>query len=153
MRSSATARRSWVSFLESSIPAGRGLHSKTAAATTGPASGPRPASSTPAIKSSAGQPVQKSDDGVPESMSMRFPTLALSLCAALIASCGNAQSGDSGVPAATQPPFKIAPVGSETFNEGWAISLEPERGRIFITEKGGTMKAVDPATGQVGNVT
>jgi glucose/arabinose dehydrogenase len=72
---------------------------------------------------------------------------------AVIASCGNAQAGDSAVPPATPPPFKIAQVGTETFNEGWAISLEPGTGRIFLTEKGGTMKVVDPASGKVGNVT
>jgi glucose/arabinose dehydrogenase len=84
---------------------------------------------------------------------MRFPTFALSLCALAIASCGNAQSGDSAQKPASEPPFKIAQVGTETFNEGWAISLEPGSGRIFITEKGGTMKVVEPKTGQVGSVT
>ena len=48
---SSSARRAAVSFLLSSRPEGRGLHSSTAAATTGPASGPRPASSTPTITS------------------------------------------------------------------------------------------------------
>jgi glucose/arabinose dehydrogenase len=153
MRSSATARRSAVSYLESTIPAGRGLHSTTAAATTGPASGPRPASSTPATSKCEGQPAQKSDDGVPESMLMRIPTFALSLCALAIASCGNAQSGDS--PArptpATGAPFKIEALG--TFDEAWAISIEPGTGNLFITEKGGTMKFVQPANGRIGTVT
>ncbi len=83
---------------------------------------------------------------------MRISALALSLPLLAIASCGNAQSGDSGVPPATQPPFKIAQVGTETFNEGWAITPEPRLGRLFITEKGGTMKVVDPRTGKIGNV-
>jgi glucose/arabinose dehydrogenase len=85
---------------------------------------------------------------------MRIPTFALSLPLLAIASCGNAQSGDSAAKAApaADAPFKIAQVGTETFNEGWAISLEPGSGRIFITEKGGTMKVVDPATGQRGDV-
>ena len=46
---SNSARRAAVSFLLSSSPDGRGLDNNTAAATTGPASGPRPASSTPKI--------------------------------------------------------------------------------------------------------
>ena len=46
---SRMARRFAESFLESSIPAGTSPPSTTAAATTGPASGPRPASSTPMI--------------------------------------------------------------------------------------------------------
>ena len=72
---------------------------------------------------------------------MRIPTLALSLCALAIASCGSAQSGDSAAKTAV-PPFKIAQVGTETFNEGWAITLEPQLGRLFITEKAGTMKVL-----------
>ena len=83
---------------------------------------------------------------------MRIPIAAVSLPLLAIASCGSAPSGDSAVPSATQPPFKVAQVGTETFNEGWAISLEPRSGRIFITEKGGTMKVVDPQTGQRGSV-
>ena len=84
---------------------------------------------------------------------MRFPTFALSLCALGIASCGSAQSGDSVAKpvAATDAPFNVTALG--TFDEAWAISLEPETGRIFITEKGGTMKMVDPKTGEIGNVT
>jgi glucose/arabinose dehydrogenase len=85
-------------------------------------------------------------------MSMRIPTFALSLPLAAIASCGSAPSGDSAQKPATEPPFKIEQVGTQTFDEGWAISLEPKSGRIFITEKGGTMKVVDPASGQVGMV-
>src|SRR5690348_6907071 len=145
MRSSATARRSAVSFLESSMPAGRGLHSTTAAATTGPASGPRPASSTPATSSSGAQPAQKSGDGDPESMAMRLATFALSLGLLLSASCGLAQSGDSAavpprkaVPAPAPTPFKTTSLGA--FDEPWALALEPGTGNVFITEKHGTMK-------------
>ncbi|MGZ3173154.1 MAG: PQQ-dependent sugar dehydrogenase [Croceibacterium sp.] len=83
---------------------------------------------------------------------MRIPTFALSLCALAIASCGSAQPGDSAAKttAAGDAPFKVAAIG--TFNEPWAISLEPDSGRIFITEKGGTMKVVDPKAGQTGAV-
>ena len=85
---------------------------------------------------------------------MRIPTFALSLPLLVIASCGSAQSGDSAAkaaPAATAAPFKVAAMG--TFAEPWAIALEPGTGRIFITEKAGTMKVVDPKSGQSGSVT
>uniref|UniRef100_UPI00311AAD7B PQQ-dependent sugar dehydrogenase n=1 Tax=Altererythrobacter segetis TaxID=1104773 RepID=UPI00311AAD7B len=84
---------------------------------------------------------------------MRFPTFALSLCALAIASCGNAQSGDSAAKttAAADSPFNVTALG--TFDEAWAISIEPGTGNIFITEKGGTMKFVQPANGRLGTVT
>jgi len=82
---------------------------------------------------------------------MRIPTFALSLAALAIASCGGAQSGDSKpAPAATTAPFKIAAMG--TFAEPWAISVEPGTGRLFVTEKAGGMKVVDPESGAVANV-
>jgi aldose sugar dehydrogenase len=84
---------------------------------------------------------------------MRIPTFALSLCALAIASCGSAQSGDSAAkPApATGAPFNVTALG--TFDEAWAISIEPGTGNLFITEKGGTMKFVQPANGRIGTVT
>jgi glucose/arabinose dehydrogenase len=86
-------------------------------------------------------------------MLMRISTFALSLSALAIASCGSAQSGESAVPTATKAPFKVAQIGTDSFKEPWAISVEPGTGRLFITEKGGTMKVVDPRTGQRGDVT
>jgi glucose/arabinose dehydrogenase len=84
---------------------------------------------------------------------MRIPTFALSLGALAIASCGSAQSGDSVAKPtpATGAPFNVTPLG--TFDEAWAISIEPGTGNLFITEKGGTMKFVQPANGRVGTVT
>ena len=84
---------------------------------------------------------------------MRIPTFALSLPLLVIASCGSAQSGDSAARTPAQnaaAPFKVAAMG--TFAEPWAIALEPGTGRIFITEKAGTMKVVDPKSGQSGSV-
>lgn len=84
---------------------------------------------------------------------MRIPTFALSLSAVVIASCGSAQSGDSAakMTSAANAPFKVEALG--TFDEAWAISIEPGTGNLFITEKGGTMKFVQPANGRVGTVT
>ncbi|HEY7805861.1 MAG TPA: PQQ-dependent sugar dehydrogenase [Croceibacterium sp.] len=100
---------------------------------------------------------------------MRLATFALSLPLLFIASCGNAQSGDSAAkaPAGTHKsaaeqqadkavgkpapsPFKVTSLGS--FNEPWALKVEPGTGRIFVTEKAGAMKVVDPAGGQTAKV-
>src|SRR5690606_11549261 len=151
MRSSSTARRSGVSFLESSSPAGRGLHNTTAAATTGPASGPRPASSTPTTSSPEAKQAANSREGVPDSMrSIRQVAIALSPAALLIASCSAAQSGDS-APASGDTPFAIEEKG--TFDSPWAIAFAPGTQTLFITEKPGTMKFVDLASGRRGRVT
>jgi glucose/arabinose dehydrogenase len=96
-------------------------------------------------------------------MDMRISTIALSLSAAAIASCGSAQSGDSAAQASGQTtgwhatelpagaPFKAEALGS--FDNGWALRMEPGTGRIFVTEKPGTMKVVDPRTGRIAAVT
>src|SRR5690348_7358843 len=152
MRSSSSARLSAVSFLESSRPPGRGLHRTTAAATTGPASGPRPASSTPTTSSPAANEAVKSREGVPESMRKFKPVAtALSPLALLIASGCAAQSGDS--PAANTPvgPSKVAAQGS--FDNAWAIAFAPGTQTVFVTEKPGTMKFVDLPSGRIGTVT
>ena len=93
---------------------------------------------------------------------MRFPTIALSLPALLIASCGSAQSGDSATQAAqetgqttrtpseTVGPFAVTEHG--TFDEPWGIAFAPGTEVLFITEKGGTMKFVDLPSGRVGTV-
>lgn len=85
---------------------------------------------------------------------MRVLTAVLSLPLIAVASCGSAQSGDSaasaaaGAPAPTETkgPFAVAVLG--TFKEPWALAVEPGTNRIFVTEKAGTVKVVDPATGQ-----
>jgi glucose/arabinose dehydrogenase len=76
--------------------------------------------------------------------------IALSPAAMLIASCSQAQSGDS-APAAAGQPFTIAEKGS--FNAPWAIAFAPGTQVMFVTEKGGTMKFVDLASGRLGTVT
>ena len=67
------------------------------------------------------------------------------------ASCSLAQSGEPGpVELSDDLPFAAESFGG--FDAPWAIAFEPGTGRIFITEKPGTIKFVDPATGAVGNV-
>ena len=93
---------------------------------------------------------------------MRIATTVLSLPLLAIASCGSAQPGDSATaPASTvagqavdapaDAPFKIASLGA--FDEPWALAFEPGTGNVFITEKAGTMKFVQPASGRLGTVT
>jgi glucose/arabinose dehydrogenase len=82
-------------------------------------------------------------------MAMRIATFVLSLPLFVIASCGSAQSGDSAGKASAAP-FKITALG--TFDEPWALAVEPGTGRIFVTEKSGTMKVVDPQSGQSAGV-
>jgi glucose/arabinose dehydrogenase len=90
---------------------------------------------------------------------MRISTLALSLPALVIASCGSAQSGDSApeaaatsrAPSETVGPFAVTEHG--TFDEPWATAFAPGTEVLFITEKGGTMKFVDLPSGRLGTVT
>jgi len=90
--------------------------------------------------------------------------------ALLTASCGSAQGGDS-APTSTDaaPPAGAASVpGGEpvslpgespfavtahgTFDEPWAMAFAPGTRTLFITEKPGTMKFVDLASGRTGSV-
>ncbi len=48
-------------------------------------------------------------------------------------------------------PFAAASYG--VFAEPWALEFEPVTGAIFITEKAGTMKFFEPASGRLGTVT
>lgn len=48
------------------------------------------------------------------------------------------------------PPFVSTPVA--TLNEPWAMAFLPD-GRLLVTEKNGTLRLVNVATGQVGTIT
>lgn len=79
----------------------------------------------------------------------------LSLPALALASCGSGYSGDSG-PAATESASASAVSLEKTamgeFDQPWAIAFAPGTNVVFITEKAGSMKFVDTATGRVGTV-
>ena len=81
--------------------------------------------------------------------------LILSPLALAAASCGSAQSGDSATPLATAAPapspFAIEEKG--TFDSPWATAFAPGTQVLFVTEKAGTMKFVDLASGRQGTVT
>lgn len=78
--------------------------------------------------------------------------IALAPLAFVLASCSAPNSGDSSAtstPTATLP-FAITEVA--TLEEPWALDFEPGTGRLFITEKAGTMKFLT-ADGKIGTVT
>lgn len=75
----------------------------------------------------------------------------------MLASCGaeklGAETGETAAPAATAEaaaPFAVAEMGS--FNEPWAIAFAPGTATLFVTEKSGTLKFIDTATGTIGTV-
>ena len=69
----------------------------------------------------------------------------------LIASCGQAQTGDSAAAANAAAPFTIEAKGA--FDAPWAIAFAPGTQVLFVTEKPGTMKFIDLASGRQGTVT
>lgn len=70
----------------------------------------------------------------------------------MLASCANAETGETSAPAAasTAAPFKVSEVA--TFEEPWAIAFAPGTGVLFVTEKSGTLKFIDTAKGTKGTV-
>jgi glucose/arabinose dehydrogenase len=77
---------------------------------------------------------------------------ALSTPALMLASCANAETGDSApAPAeAGSVPYAVSEVA--TFEEPWALAFAPGTPVVFVTEKAGTLKFVDTATGTIGSV-
>ncbi len=94
---------------------------------------------------------------------MRQFVLAVTLSPlALLASCGNAASGDSAQTQSTPAPSETVSVSSGrdlnsqdygSFDEPWAAAFAPGTDVLFITEKGGTIQFVDTTTRKRGSVT
>lgn len=76
---------------------------------------------------------------------------ALSVSALALASCANAEGGET-APSAAASAMPFAAEKIAVFNEPWAIAFAPGTGVLFVTEKAGTIKVVDTATGSVGTV-
>jgi aldose sugar dehydrogenase len=74
----------------------------------------------------------------------------LSTPALMLASCANAETGDSAAPMAGEP-FKTTDVAG--FEEPWAIAFAPGTATLFVTEKAGTVKLLDTKTGETATVT
>ena len=72
----------------------------------------------------------------------------------MLASCGaeklGAETGETAGSAADGAPFVISEVA--TFEEPWAIEFAPGTPVLFVTEKAGTVKFIDTATGTIGTV-
>lgn len=92
-------------------------------------------------------------------MTKRSTSLALLSTAAIaLASCGNQTTGETAAEARSTPaptangnPFAVKEFGS--FAEPWAGAFVPGTGVVVITERAGTMKFVDTATGKLGTIT
>lgn len=68
----------------------------------------------------------------------------------MLASCANAETGETAPAAASAMPFATSEVA--TLNEPWAIAFAPGTQVLFVTEKSGTVKFIDTASGTTGTV-
>jgi aldose sugar dehydrogenase len=76
---------------------------------------------------------------------------ALSASALALTSCANAETGETAPAAAADGmPFAVSEVA--TFEEPWAIAFAPGTAMLFVTEKAGTVKVLDTASGKTGTV-
>ena len=76
--------------------------------------------------------------------------LAFALAAAPLASCNAAPAQPSGGKAEATAAFVVEEFGE--FDEPWALAFAPGTGVLFVTERGGTLKFVDTASGKLGTV-
>lgn len=68
----------------------------------------------------------------------------------MLASCANAETGESAAMKVEGAPFAATEVAS--FEEPWAIAFAPGTPVLFVTEKAGAVKFIDTETGFVGPV-
>lgn len=68
----------------------------------------------------------------------------------MLASCANAETGETSIAAADEPDFTITEIGE--FERPWAIEFIPGRSTLAITEKAGTLKLMKVNTGQIVTV-
>ena len=70
----------------------------------------------------------------------------------MLASCANAETGETSAPAAasTAAPFTVSEVA--IYEEPWAIAFAPGTSVLFVTEKSGKLKFIDSANGTQGTV-
>jgi len=79
-------------------------------------------------------------------MGRHFSSSLLSLLAATLASCGQPVAGET----APDEVFAIEEIGR--FDDPWALAFEPGTGRLFVTEKRGTIRVLEIASGKLGTV-
>jgi glucose/arabinose dehydrogenase len=76
---------------------------------------------------------------------------AISAPALMLASCAKAETGESAQTAAAgSVPYAVSEVAS--FEEPWAIAFAPGTQMLFVTEKAGSLKVIDTASGKLGVV-
>ncbi len=68
----------------------------------------------------------------------------------MLASCANAETGETAAVQTVGAPFVISEAA--TFEEPWAIAFAPGTAVLFVTQKAGTVKFIDTATGAIGTV-
>ena len=79
----------------------------------------------------------------------KFP-LALSLSTFALASCANAETGDSAETASAEAAYTVEAMGE--FDRPWAIEFIPGSDTLAITEKAGTLKLMKTGTGEITTV-
>ncbi|MEM1053314.1 MAG: PQQ-dependent sugar dehydrogenase, partial [Pseudomonadota bacterium] len=77
-------------------------------------------------------------------------TIASSLSALALASCANAESGESSAAEAAAAGLTITEMGE--FERPWAIEFAPGTDMLFVTEKEGVLKVMDTAAGTAATV-
>lgn len=70
----------------------------------------------------------------------------------MLASCANAETGDSAPAAAASGSAPYAVTEAGTFEEPWALAFAPGTSVLFVTEKAGALKFLDTASGTTGSV-
>ena len=75
---------------------------------------------------------------------------ALSLPALALASCANAENGETTETATTEVSLTVTPMGE--FERPWAIEFIPGTGMLAITEKEGAIKLMDTQSGEIFTV-
>lgn len=78
-------------------------------------------------------------------------SLTLSLPAFALASCANAEDGDSAATTPVDASYSVEEMG--TFERPWAIEFLPGTDTLAITEKAGTLKLMKTGSGEVTQVT
>ena len=76
--------------------------------------------------------------------------LAFALAVIPLASCNAAPAQSSSGKAAARASFDIKEYGA--FDEPWALAFAPGTSVLFVTERGGTLKFIDTASGKLGAV-
>lgn len=75
-------------------------------------------------------------------MAERARLIALSFGGLVLASCGLQAAGDSPRGDSSRDAFRTRVAGS--FDEPWAMAIEPETGTVFITQKAGSIRFLRP---------